>query len=47
MILLPPTTLDISTQRWNRMPKVATTVISTIAAPRKAFYAWLVPGVFY
>jgi hypothetical protein len=29
------------------MPKVATTVTSTIAAPRKAFYAWLIPGVFY
>jgi hypothetical protein len=29
------------------MPKVATTVISTIAAPRQAFYAWLIPGVFY
>ena len=34
-------------QRWNRMAKVATTVISTIAAPREAFYAWLIPGVFY
>jgi hypothetical protein len=29
------------------MPKVATTVISTIAAPRHAFYAWLIPDVFY
>lgn len=29
------------------MPKVATTVTSTIAAPRQALYAWLVPGVFY
>ena len=29
------------------MAKVATTVTSTIAAPRSAFYAWLVPGVFY
>ncbi len=29
------------------MPKVATTVTSTIAAPRQAFYAWLIPGVFY
>jgi hypothetical protein len=29
------------------MAKVATTVIATIAAPRRAFYAWLVPGVFY
>ena len=28
------------------MPKVATTVTSFIAAPRQAFYAWLVPGVF-
>jgi hypothetical protein len=29
------------------MPKVATTVTSTIGAPRSAFYAWLIPGVFY
>jgi hypothetical protein len=29
------------------MPSVSTTVTSTINAPRKAFYAWLVPGVFY
>jgi hypothetical protein len=29
------------------MARVATTVTSTIAAPRKAFYAWLIPGVFY
>jgi hypothetical protein len=29
------------------MAEVATTVVSLIAAPRKAFYAWLVPGVFY
>ena len=29
------------------MASVATTVISSIAAPRKPFYAWLVPGVFY
>jgi len=29
------------------MPKVATTVTSFIAAPRQAFYAWLIPGVFY
>jgi hypothetical protein len=29
------------------MADVATTVISSIAAPRKAFYAWLVPGVFF
>jgi hypothetical protein len=29
------------------MPKVATTVTATIAAPRQAFYAWLIPGVFY
>jgi hypothetical protein len=29
------------------MAKVSTTVISSIAAPRKAFYAWLVPLVFY
>jgi len=29
------------------MPNVATTVESTIAAPRQAFFAWLVPGVFY
>src|SRR3954466_6584323 len=29
------------------MPQVATTVVSSIAAPRKPFYAWLVPGVFY
>jgi hypothetical protein len=29
------------------MAKVATTVTATIAAPRKAFYAWLIPGVFY
>jgi hypothetical protein len=28
------------------MAKVATTVISTIAVPRRAFYTWLVPGVF-
>jgi len=29
------------------MARVATTVTSTIAAPRRAFYAWLIPGVFY
>jgi hypothetical protein len=29
------------------MAKVATTVTATIAAPRKALYEWLVPGVFY
>jgi len=29
------------------MPKVSSTVESFIAAPRKPFYAWLVPGVFY
>ena len=29
------------------MAKVATTVISSIAAPRTPFYAWLIPGVFY
>ena len=29
------------------MAEVATTVVSLIAAPRKPFYAWLVPGVFY
>ena len=29
------------------MPKVATTVIATIAAPRKALWTWLVPGVFF
>lgn len=29
------------------MPEVATTVVSTIAASRKPFYTWLVPGVFY
>jgi hypothetical protein len=29
------------------MPKVATTVTSTIGASRKALYAWLIPGVFY
>jgi len=29
------------------MAKVATTVTSTISAPRRAFYAWLIPGVFY
>ena len=29
------------------MPSVSTTVTSTINAPRRAFYAWLVPGVFY
>jgi hypothetical protein len=28
------------------MAKVATTVEAAIAAPRTAFYAWLVPGVF-
>ena len=28
------------------MAAVATTVVSVIAAPRKAFYQWLVPGVF-
>jgi hypothetical protein len=26
---------------------VATTVVSVIDAPRKPFYAWLIPGVFY
>ena len=29
------------------MPEVATTVVSSIAAQRKPFYTWLVPGVFY
>ena len=29
------------------MARVATTVTATIGAPRKAFYACLVPGVFY
>jgi hypothetical protein len=29
------------------MPKVATTVIANIAVPRKALWAWLIPGVFY
>jgi hypothetical protein len=29
------------------MAEVSTTVVSYIAAPRKPFYAWLVPGVFY
>ena len=29
------------------MARVATTVTATIGAPRKAFYAWLIPGVFY
>ena len=29
------------------MAEVATTVVSAIAAQRKPFYAWLVPGVFY
>ena len=29
------------------MAKVSTTVVSSIAAPRKPFYAWLVPLVFY
>ena len=29
------------------MAKVATTVIATIAVPRKALWTWLVPGVFY
>lgn len=29
------------------MAQVATTVVSSIAAPREPFYAWLVPGVFY
>jgi hypothetical protein len=29
------------------MAKVATTVTSSIAVPRKPFYAWLVPGVFF
>jgi hypothetical protein len=29
------------------MAEVATTVVSLIAAPKKPFYAWLVPGVFY
>src|SRR6188768_2575215 len=28
------------------MSKVSTTVEAVIAAPRTAFYAWLVPGVF-
>ena len=28
------------------MAKVATTVSSTIAVPRRAFYEWLIPGVF-
>jgi len=29
------------------MAEVATAVVSSIAAPRKPFYTWLVPGVFY
>jgi hypothetical protein len=29
------------------MAKVATTVTDTIAVPRQALWAWLVPGVFY
>jgi hypothetical protein len=29
------------------MADVATTVVSVIAAQRKPFYTWLVPGVFY
>lgn len=29
------------------MAEVSTTVVSVIAAPRKPFYTWLVPGVFY
>ena len=29
------------------MSEVATTVVSSIAAQRKPFYTWLVPGVFY
>jgi hypothetical protein len=29
------------------MAKVSTTVVLFIAAPRKPFYKWLVPGVFY
>jgi hypothetical protein len=29
------------------MSEVATTVVSSIAAQRKPFYSWLVPGVFY
>ena len=29
------------------MAEVATTVVSSIGAPRVPFYAWLVPGVFY
>ena len=29
------------------MAQVATTVVSSIAAPRKPFYKWLIPGVFY
>jgi hypothetical protein len=29
------------------MAKVATSVTSTIAVPRRAFYAWLIRGVFY
>ena len=29
------------------MANVSTTVVSSIAVPRKPFYAWLVPGVFY
>jgi hypothetical protein len=29
------------------MSEVATTVVSSIAAQRKPFYAWLIPGVFY
>jgi hypothetical protein len=34
-------------RRENRMARVATTVVSSIAAPRNPFYTWLVPGVFY
>lgn len=29
------------------MARVATTVTSRIAVPRRALYAWLIPGVFY
>jgi hypothetical protein len=44
---LRPRFTDVQLEEENRMAEVATTVVSTIAAPRAAFWAWLIPGVFY
>ena len=49
-LIISLTSADVETppsrERWILMSKVSTTVEAAIAAPRTAFYAWLVPGVF-